>query len=273
MSGRGVQKRKLCAFTIAKDETYFLEIWVNYYSRSIPKEDIFILDHDSGSNETKALLNKYKNEGITVMPVHNDLSYNHYWLRDVVQKFQRFLLNSYDIVLFAEPDEIIIPRPDLYRNSLSEYITAKMANTDLKMLRCVGYSLEHQWRQEPDIDLSKPIMSQRKTWRYHRYYDKTLISKVECSWILGFHELAGDPKLPLPDRHLLLVHLHKMDYNLCKAKHKERAAWKWASHESGFNIDNQNKIFDGEEFDRYFTTEKFSSSPIETVPKFMEGCF
>lgn len=273
MSTDGIQKRKLGAFTIAKNETYFLDIWVNYYSRSIPKEDLFILDHDSDSKETKELFKRYRDEGITIVPIHNELSYNHYWLRDVVQKFQRFMLHSYEIVLFAEPDEIIIPRPDLYAKTLKEYITDKMEESGARLLRCVGYSLEHQHHMEPPIDLSIPIMSQRRFWRYHKFYDKTLISSIECSWSLGFHEMATNPAWPPPDRHLLLVHIHKLDYNLCKAKHKERAAYKWASHAAGFNDTNHNRVAEDEEFDRYFVSDQYTSAPVEPVPPFMEGSF
>ena len=274
MTVDGIVKRQLGAFTIAKDETYFLDIWVDYYSRSIPKEDLFILDHDSKSKETHELFKKYRDQGINIIPVHNDFSYNHYWLRDVVQKFQRFMLVSYDIVLFAEPDEIIIPRPDLYACTLKEYILNKMYDNPNKLLRCVGYSVEHQRTTEPPIDFSKPIMSQRKWWRYDSYYDKTLISSIECAWNLGFHYMLNNPLWPPPDRNLLLVHIHKLDYELCRAKHKERVALKWASHESGFNAVNQNKIYEGSEFDKYFDSGFLNPTHnIAPVPDFMEGAF
>jgi len=273
MSENGLERRKLGAFTIAKDETYFLEIWVNYYSRSIPKNDLFILDHDSSDYDTKVILDRLRSEGVNVVPIHNDLSYNHYWLRTTVEKFQRFMLSSYEIVLFSEPDEVIIPRPDLYSVSLSEYIQIKMKETGASHLRCVGYSLEHQRFKEPPIDLSKPIMSQRKVWRYHYYYDKTLISSVPCSWDLGFHNLVDVNRAPDRDRHLLLIHLHKLDYDLCLAKHKQRAAFKWADDKDGFNANNQNRICDGDKFDLFFDTDSFVSNPVEVVPKFMEGAF
>jgi hypothetical protein len=273
MSDDGLERRKLGAFTIAKDETYFLEIWVNYYSRSISKQDMFILDHDSSTAETKALLEKFRADGINIVPIHNDLSYNHYWLCSAVQQFQKFMLHSYEIVLFSEPDEIIIPRPDLYQMTLAEYILDKLDGTDLKQLRCVGYCLEHQPQSEPAIDLSRPIMSQRKTWRYHEHYDKTLISKVACPWFIGFHFISEDYYFPTHDRHLLLIHLHKMDYDLCKAKHKQRVSFKWASDKAGFNADNQNRICDGEEFDHFFSTDKFTNNQVEEIPAFMEGVF
>lgn len=273
MTTEGIQKRKLGAFTIAKNETYFLEMWVNYYSRSIPKQDLFILDHDSDSKETKELFKKYRDEGITIVPIHNEFSFNHYWLRDIVQKFQRFMLYSYEIVLFAEPDEIIIPRPDLYAKSLKDYIVDKMEESGAKVLRCVGYSVEHQRQKEPPINLSAPVMSQRKFWRYHRLYDKTLIASIECSWSLGFHEIAAKPDWPTPDRHLLLVHLHKLDYELCKAKHKDRATYKWAPPLVGFNGTCHNRASEDEAFDRYFVTDQYTSAPVHEIPAFMEGCF
>ena len=262
----------LCAFTIVQNETYFLDIWVNYYSRSIPFSDLYVLNHNSYTDAALSVLDKVRSLGVNVINVHNKFSFNHYWLRSVVEKFHRFLLNSYKVVIFAESDEIIIPRPDLYSANLKEYVLNNIDGSKDNIIRCVGYCLEHDPAIEPALDLSKPVMSQRRKWRYTQLYNKPAISSRECSWNLGFHCLLNDINHPV-DKHLLLIHLHKMDYHLCKQRHKERAFENWAKHEEGYNENNQNRFYDGKEFDDFFFSGQFTTAKVEQIPDFMIGAF
>ena len=84
-------------FTIVKNESYFLPIWIKYYSFFFDKNDIYILDHDSDDNSTTEL-------DVNVVNIHNTLAFDHQWLVDTVQDFQQKLLEKYKCVLFSESD-------------------------------------------------------------------------------------------------------------------------------------------------------------------------
>jgi hypothetical protein len=248
--------KKIAVFTIIQNEDFFLNIWINYYKQFFPNEDIYILNHDSTTETSVKILEEAKKQGINIVPVHRDLSFDHAWLRTTVETFQRYLLQSYDCTIFAEVDEILIPNPEIHKQGLKQYVIDKFTDPALETIKCAGFNVEHDITIESDIDLSKPILGQRSKWRRTFLYDKPLISKVPCRWINGFHDLATLPK-PFPmalliSLDLILVHLHKMDYALCKNKHAEQAKRNWSKYDVETLQGDHNRIFDGEKFDSWF---------------------
>lgn len=246
-----MSSKKLAVFTIIQNEDFFLEIWLNYYKKFFPVEHIYILNHSSTTESCLKLLKIAKDSGVNVVPVYRDLSFDHSWLRTTVEKFQTFLFQSYDYVVFTEIDEIITPNPALYGKGLNEYIVEKFESTDAETLRCVGFNVEHDVKAEAEIDLTKRILSQRFNWRRAFIYDKPIISKVPCRWVNGFHSLAVNHTLPASND-LVLIHLHKMDYNLCKNKHLEQSRRKWNQYDLDTGQGDHNRTADGEKFDYWF---------------------
>jgi len=243
--------KRVAVFTIIQNEDFFLNIWIDYYKKFFANEDIYILNHDSTIDTCKKILTNAKTSGINVVPVHRDQSFDHSWLRTTVECFQRYLLQSYDYVVFVEVDEILVPNPDVHKNGLKQYILDRFNDPNLETIRCAGFNVEHDVTIEPDLDLTKPVLSQRSKWRRTFLYDKPLISKIPSKWINGFHNLAVPPG-PFVSTDILLVHLHKMDYKLCKNKHAEQAKRSWSRYDVETLQGDHNRIFDGEKFDAWF---------------------
>lgn len=99
-------KRQRAVFTIAQNEPTFLPLWVRHYGRWFAPEDIFILDHDSSDGSADSVRGR-----AAIIPVHRSKSFDHHWLSSIMASFQRFLLRSYDAVLFAESDELVVAEP------------------------------------------------------------------------------------------------------------------------------------------------------------------
>lgn len=255
--------KKTAMFTIIQNEDFFLDIWLRYYKKFFPAEHIYILNHSSTTESCLKLLKKAKEEGINVVPVYRDLSFDHAWLRTTVEKFQSFLFSSYDYVAFTEVDEILTPNPAIYDKGLGRYILEKFNEDKIDTLRCAGFNVEHDVKSEGDIDLSKGVLQQRFKWRRSFIYDKPLISKVPCRWVNGFHSLSVNPSLPV-NTELILIHLHKMDYNLCKTKHMEQAKRKWNQYDVDTLQGDHNRIYDGAKFDDWF----FGGNPFQPVENF-----
>lgn len=242
-------KNQLAMFTIAQNEDRFLEIWLDYYSRHISKKDLYILDHNSTIPSSLEVLQKARSSGVNVIPVHRYHSFDHMWLKQVVMDFQYFLLDSYSVVIFSEADEIIIPKLDSYKDGLRSYVLDKIGD-EPNVIRCKGYTIEHVPSEEPAIDFTKPLMAQRSYWRATLLYDKPLVANRPCVWTLGFHNLAH-ANLPV-DNNLLLIHLHRLDYDYCKRIHRERADRKWSPNDIKNHWGRQNALCDGPEFDKWF---------------------
>jgi hypothetical protein len=239
-----------CAvFTIVRDEAVFLPIWLRYYSRFFPASDIHVLDHGStdGSTEGGAFVR---------VPIEHPVI-DVVWFRDKVQAYQHELLRRYDAVLYVDVDEIVAPDPSW--GTLGDYVDAFTGS----IARCRGYEVIHVRDSEPPLDLSRPIMEQRFHWFANRMYSKPALAQVPLQWTPGFHECRGLKQEPDPN--LYLIHLHRMDYELCRARHRARAVVAWNERDVKHSWYYQMRVQDEPEFGRWFYKDTVSSGEVPLV--------
>jgi hypothetical protein len=240
-------------FTIVQDDPINLRIWANHYRRTYGSTDTFVLHHprvgepynadwitDIALDTAVANHNGEEfDEGFMIQAgVFREESFNHTWLRETVQAFQRFLFQSYDTVLFTEIDEIVAVDPRHADMPFWRFLDA-FAASDAKYVRCTGYEVVHDFAVEPPIDYSKPLLKQRTYWYPTTEYSKPLLSKVPMTWVNGFHSRESytpyDSKarerqeaMDTPRIDLLLLHLHKLDFGSALERHKRSAAQRWS---------------------------------------------
>lgn len=209
-------KKKFAVFTIVKDESVFLPIWLKHYRQTFADEDIYIIDHESKDGSTENL-------GVNVIPVFNAEAFKHQWLVDQVQRVQAELLEKYEVVLFAESDEIVYTeREGTLLETLEDF-----RNSDHEYVNVVGYECVHIMDEEGPLDLSKPIVAQRQKWIKETQYDKPLLTKVPLSYAVGFHTCDRQTNFGFG---LCMFHLHRMDYDLMLKRHIWRnTEWRLAN--------------------------------------------
>jgi hypothetical protein len=242
-------------FTIVQNEPTFLALWLAYYGRYFAPDDIWILDHDSTDGSTGAVAGRCH-----VVPVHRDKSFDHAWLRDTAQAFQAFLLRSYAWVLFAEADEFVVADPARFAG-LDAYIDALAAPA----VRCTGFNVVHQPAAEPPIDFTRPLLAQRGYWRRSTLYSKRILSSVPLAWQPGFHEERA-LGASVPDPALALVHLHRVDYQHCLARHRERVERRWNERDVELGHGYQSRIVEPADFDAWF----FGGADLEPADTVLE---
>lgn len=193
-------KKLAAVFTIVKNEKVFLPIWLKYYSKYFPMEDIYVLDHQSTDGSTLDL-------PCNVKVVKNPKAFDGLWMLDVVKTFQQELLEKYEYVVFAEGDELLVtleqPGHDLYDHIQTMKDRGK--NFDV----AVGYELMQNTITENTYDPSKPILDQRRHWYRNPLYDKTLIANLPLDWVAGYHSCQFKVT---PNSKLILLHLHRFDF-------------------------------------------------------------
>jgi hypothetical protein len=228
-------------FTIVQNEPTFLPLWLRYYSRHFDPADIYVLDHGTTDGSTDGLAGCY------VIEVHRDRSFDHAWLKGAVEDFQAFLLRSYDVVLFAEADEFVVPDPDRYRD-LAAFIDGLAAPA----ARCTGYNVVHYPDEEPPLRFGEPILRQRRWWHpARRWYSKRLLARAPLSWSYGFHDELNAPFVE-PDPGLLLVHLHRVDYDYCLARHRSVTERQWYEADRRRDLGAHYRVVDPDEFREWF---------------------
>lgn len=258
-------KRPAAVFSIVQNEPVFLPVWLRYYRRFVPADDIFVLDHDSTDPVTVAAARE-----VHQVPVHRTEAFNHHWLRDTVGRFQAFLLQSYWQVLFAEADEIVAVDPRRSPDGLAALLGGPPCASGF--VRCTGYEILHT-RADGPLDWSRPVLAQRRSCRRSDMYSKPLLASRPLQWTPGFHRLAPpEPSLPAPDPALLLLHLHRADFDTCRAKTLENAARPWSPADVARRAGRQNRITDPREFERWFYEDFFGERyGEEPIPEAWKG--
>jgi hypothetical protein len=218
------------------NEAVFLPIWLNYYSRFVPPGSIFVIDHSSTDGSTSR-------DGFVRVPVQHATD-DDFWRVEVVQGLQHELLRRYDAVLATDVDEIVAPDPEW--GTLGEYIE----RFDEEFVTCIGYEVLHMRDAEPAFDPRRPVLDQRSHWYRNPGYDKPLLSRVPLRWGPGFHQLVDGARRR--DPRLRMIHLHRMDYRLCLARHRERRQRGWNEDDVTTGRGYQNRISDDEEFEHWF---------------------
>lgn len=228
--------RTRAVITIVNNEPVFLPIWLRYYSRFFASEDIYVLDNESTDDAIDA--GGFKRISVSREGLDN------LWMVGTVESLQRELLDSYEVVVFTDVDELIAPAPSL--GSLGDY----MDHFDEEWVNCLGYEMLHMRDSEPPLRPDQPIMAQRRYWFYNDAYDKAAVTSAPISWRPGFHGRADFHYNLDPD--LRLIHLHRVDYEICLQRHRSRSRRPWAELDAAKGWGGHNFIVDEPEFSRWF---------------------
>jgi hypothetical protein len=249
-------RQRSALLTIVRDEGVFFPIWLRYYSRYFAPEDIYVLDHGTTDGSTDV-------GGFNRIPVSHR-TVDNVWMVEQMEAHQRRLLESYDVVLSVDADEIVAPDPDW--GTLDEYLSGFQE----EFVTCLGYELLHLPDREPPFDPSRPVLEQRNHWFVAYGYDKPSVATAPTPWALGFHGRTDERRNIDPD--LRLIHLHRMDYDICHARHQRWRNWKWRRKDLRRSWGTHNRISSDEEFDQWFFTgtcfeEEQDELLIERIPK------
>jgi hypothetical protein len=253
--------RRRAAITMVHNEPVFLPIWLAWYSRFFEPDDIYVLDNETTDGSTDR-------DGFVRIPVRND-KVDHTWMVRTIESHQRELLDSYDVVVVTDIDEIVTPVPEW--GTLGEYLD----RFDEDAVNCLGYELLHDPRTEPPLRLDRPILDQRRHWFINDGYDKAAITGAPITWKPGFHQRADGGQFN-PDPDLRLIHLHRMDYEICRDRHRTRKRRAWAEEDATKGWALHNQITDDAEFERWFSEDScFEGVPIqlEKIPPSWKGLF
>jgi hypothetical protein len=221
------------------NEALFLPIWLRYYSQFVDAQDLHVLDHGSTDGSTDG-------DGFVRWTVDNPVT-DLVWMRDVVQGQQRALLDAYDLVLCTDVDEIVAPDPEY--GDLGRYLREFTGD----FVTCCGREVLHDPSVEPPLDPARPVLEQRRWWFPNPAYGKPLLARVPMEWTVGFHRRTDGAVRE--DPRLYLLHLHRVDFDRCLERHRQRAARPWAGPQLAAGWGNHARLTEPEAFARWFHTD------------------
>jgi hypothetical protein len=200
--------------TFVYNEAINLPIWRRYYAGIFGEQNLFVIDHSSTDGST------------------DDLgAMNRLWLaREELDEHKRCvfmasyvkaLLEYFDTVIYTDCDEILVPDVGIYPD-LKNYIE----KNDFEYIAPTGLNLQHVISLEPPLDLTKPILAQRKFVRFSGSMCKPLVTRIPIVWDTGFHA-CNQPVRIAAD--LFMFHLKLMDYDVALKKHEQTRTMRWAA--------------------------------------------
>jgi Glycosyl transferase family 2 len=228
--------RRRAVVTMVHNEPAFLPIWLGYYSRWFSPEDIYVLDNETTDGSTSG------GGFVRLAAPHHCV--DEQWRVATVQALQHELIQRYEIVVVTDVDELIAPTPQV--GTLGQYLD----RFDEEWVNCLGYELLHLRDREAPFDPTRPILSQRHHWFPNGGYDKPAVSSAPLEWRTGFHGRADYHYNPDPD--LRLIHLHRMDYEICLTRHRLRRNRAYAQSDRDEKRSLHNQITETEGFERWF---------------------
>ena len=249
-------KKRAAAFTIVKNENYFLKKWIDHYSKYYNLSDLFVLDHYSKDESTKNLdVNVFQpdiNGG--------ELAYDHDWMKSWIEKTYKDLLNDYECVMFTDVDEIIFTVDKPFNQVIEDFLNDK---------RCLVQSINTwdliQAEGEKDLSFDDEIIPNRKYMVRHIAnnfkYDKTLLSKHIPRFDRGHHNMLNfkrDFKYELK-----MLHLKKYDFKAMMARNEYRNKFETLFSDNN-GMQNKNNTIEFQK--NFFNSENNSQEFYREIP-------
>ena len=208
------------ALTFVYNEAINLPIWIKHYGHAFGPENLYVIDQssDDGSTANLGPVNVVK------VPRH---SFDEVAKTNIMSSFHTGLTSLYDAVIVTDCDEMVVADPARYRD-LPDYI----ARMESPYVNGIGIDVIHLISDELPLDLTRPILSQRRLGRFHAPECKQLLSRVPVRWLPGLHSSDKPPRF---DPDLFVIHLKLMDYGMAVLRHRSNMQTVWSEDSLKFN--------------------------------------
>jgi hypothetical protein len=186
--------------------------WLRYYGEQVGTDNLVVLDDNSSDGSTSGL-------PCTVHRLPAPLKASWREVRNsLVNGMARALLAAYDVVIFTDVDEFLVPDPARFKG-LVDFVTAR---GDKEILAPVAVNVLHNPHLEPELDPAVPVLRQRQFVKFAPEMCKPLVKRVPAAWSPGFHGTAAPFEV---DRELLMLHLKYYDVTALRRAAEYRHTW------------------------------------------------
>lgn len=189
--------KPVAVVTMVYNEDVFLPIWVKYYGDLFGRENLYVLDNQSDDGSTSNL----GDVNVIRIPWSFEFNKNR---RRFISQFCNALLIYFDTVIYTDCDEILLAGKKI--GTLKDFVE-QMNKTHATAL---GFELFQDIEREAPLDLSRPILEQRKKIYFSAPMCKTLVIRKPITWSAGFHHASRRPSFG----GLFLLHLSNMDLDI-----------------------------------------------------------
>ena len=204
--------KRICAITMARNDDFFLERWIEYYGLQLGKENLYILldgtDQKIPQNAGYSNVSHY--ERVDGQVAAADRGRIH-----LISNKASELLKKYDLVIGADVDEFLMVDPRC-RKTLLEYLSQLKIRTSVSGL---GIDVGQKLGEESKVNPQLPLLSQRQYALVSSRYTKASVIAAPVEWGSGFHRIRNHNYSI--DRNLYLFHFGCVDMEMLEQKLKD----------------------------------------------------
>jgi Glycosyl transferase family 2 len=203
---------RVVVLTMVRDEAEMLPRWLEYYGGQVGVENLLVLDDNTTDGSTDDLpCSRHR-----LPPGPWERGWEISRVR-MVNGIARGLLACYDVAVFTDVDEFLVPDPALY-DGLLDYLRAR---AESQVMAPVAVNVLHDAGREPDLDSARPLLEQRRLVKFAPGMCKPLLKRVVAPWSAAFHGIRAPYRI---DRELLMLHMKYADHRLLSrvAEHRHR---------------------------------------------------
>lgn len=215
--------KKIAAITMARNESYFLTKWLEYYGAQLGEENLYVfLDGEDQPLPTNTKAHVQRCPKIQAKRTAFDKVRMAFLSEQAASLFQQ----GYEVVIGCDTDEFLVLDPRC-NTSLAAYLSQVELPGSLSGL---GIDVGQQLEQELPIDWTKPFLQQRSYALLSTRYTKPVVLGKPLRWGSGFHRVKGNNFHIDPN--LYLFHFGGFDkaYLATKYTDKERMQAGWEAH-------------------------------------------
>lgn len=194
--------KRIAVITTVRGEDFFLEKWIAYYGAQFGRKNLYVVvdGHD------QELPDDIEDVNFITIP-HLEASVVAFDKRRarIISSIASGLFEIFEIVIATDVDEFIVLDPAV-GCSLANYLSDKTGHACLSSL---GIDLRHNTQIEPDLEMDKPVLGQRRFAKIEAKYTKPSIAFEKLQWKSGLHRVHR--KNFTIDPNLYLFHLGLVD--------------------------------------------------------------
>ena len=216
--------KKICAITMARNDEFFLNKWIEYYGAQFGEENLYVFldgeDQKIPSGAGKA--NIVKRRRVSEEMTKADRTRIAFLSEFAAGQFEK----GYDLVIGCDADEYLVVDP-ICGKSLREYLDSLKISVSVSGL---GMDVGQKIGEEAALDASRPFLSQRKYALLDSQYTKPVVISRPVRWGAGFHRIKNhDYHI---DKNLYLFHFGSADEAIYNSKFSdpERIGEGWTKH-------------------------------------------
>ncbi len=213
---------RICAITMNYNDDFHLENWINYYGKELSEKNLIIIDHSSDNNS----LRKIKQKECSVINLPRD-HFDDSQRADFISGIASSILKYYDVVIYTDCDEILIPDPRKY-TGLSDFFSKNKQ----ECYTCIGLNVFNEIYEESRYNSDIPLFEQRKYVRFFSPMCKTLAVTKPVHWYGGFH--GSDIETDFGDYSLFMFHMREVDFSQKLRRISVQRKLKWIDALAGY---------------------------------------